>query len=117
MALYNWCKETDERGYIGRQGLLYRNILGSKIVKFNVEKEEPVRGANGFCIPCGFNEPGELIFLIDRFNPLSQFNGYTDPKATEKKLVKDVFKKGDAYFRTGDLISVNERGFYSFIDR
>jgi len=46
-----------------------------------------------------------------------EFKGYTDPKATEKKLMKDVFVKGDCWFRTGDLLKVDAQGYFYFIDR
>lgn len=45
------------------------------------------------------------------------FTGYTDKEATEKKTLRDVFEKGDQYFRTGDLLKQDSDGFYYFIDR
>lgn len=36
--------------------------------------------------------------------------GYTDPKATAKKVMTDVFVKGDKYFRTGDLLMRDSNG-------
>merc|ERR1712113_762305 len=38
-------------------------------------------------------------------------------EATEKKLLRDVFKKGDKYFRSGDLLRKDEKGYFYFVDR
>jgi len=50
-------------------------------------------------------------------DPTTQFSGYSDPKATEKKIVRNAFAKGDAYFSTGDLLSRDSKGYYRFVDR
>ena len=35
----------------------------------------------------------------------NSFNGYyNDKKKTDEKILKDVFKKGDSYFNSGDLL-------------
>merc|ERR1719359_2223412 len=75
------------------------------VVKFDVENEVPVRDrATGFCIRCDVGEPGD-------------FEGYTSKEATDKKILTDVFKKGDRYFRTGDLLKQDSKGYYYFVDR
>ncbi len=45
------------------------------------------------------------------------FEGYTDGAATEKKILRDVFERGDAWFRTGDLMRQDAGGFCYFVDR
>ncbi len=45
------------------------------------------------------------------------FEGYTKAAETEKKILRDVFKKGDAWFRTGDLMRRDEHGYFYFVDR
>jgi len=47
----------------------------------------------------------------------SNFQGYKDEKASQKKLVRDVFKKGDCWFRSGDLLKRDADGFVYFVDR
>ena len=73
--------------------------------------------ATGFCVEANVGEPGEAIGeLKDR--AAGSFDGYLgNKKATEKKILRDVFKKGDAYFRTGDLLMVDDLGYYYFVDR
>lgn len=40
-----------------------------------------------------------------------------DKSASEKKIVRDIFKKGDAAFLSGDLLVADERGNLFFKDR
>jgi citronellyl-CoA synthetase len=84
------------------------------LVKYDIDRDEPVRDANGYLIPVGKGEVGLLIAEIsDRY----AFDGYTDKAASEKKLLRNVFKQGDAYFNSGDLL--RDQGFKhaQFIDR
>lgn len=61
---------------------------------------------------------GELLGEIAEGDPLRQFAGYHGNKeATNKKIARDVFKKGDQYFRTGDLLRVDSAGYWYFVDR
>jgi len=46
-----------------------------------------------------------------------EYDGYTDREATERKLVRDAFEPGDAWFRTGDLLRRDPDGYYYFVDR
>ena len=50
-------------------------------------------------------------------DPIKDFQGYRDPEATKKKVLVDVFKKGDAYFRSGDVLVRDEFGWLYFKDR
>src|SRR5439155_12800758 len=55
--------------------------------------------------------------LPDPANAGSRFEGYTSPEASEKKILRDVFAAGDAWYRTGDLMRRDERGYFYFVDR
>jgi fatty-acyl-CoA synthase len=80
---------------------------------------EPVRGADGLCIRCGCDEVGEAVGRIHGAEaaPGRTFEGYTDAAASEAKIVHDVLTRGDAWFRTGDLMRRDSAGFYFFVDR
>ncbi|KAG0301058.1 hypothetical protein BGZ98_008653 [Dissophora globulifera] len=118
-ALSNYSTGPHGAGAIGYRGALARIMDKSlKIAKFNVETEELIRDKNGRCIECGLDEPGELLTLIDSSEPTRDFKGYhQNSSATSKKVVQDVFVKGDKYFRTGDILRRDKDGFFYFGDR
>lgn len=84
------------------------------IVEFDKEKNEVVRDSKGWCKKVKKGEVGLLVGKITRRSP---FDGYTDPEKNKSVILKDLFKKGDAYFNTGDL--VRDIGFKhaQFVDR
>ncbi len=104
---------------IGRVPPYLRNVFGIKLVKFDVGTEAHVRDENGHCIECGPDEVGEAIGRIpeDKEAPIGRFEGYTTKEETEKKILRDVFDDGDAWFRTGDLLRCDAEGYYYFVDR
>ena len=105
-------------GSIGRIPPYAKNALPTKIVKFDVVNEKVVRNEDGFCIECGDDEAGEVIGLIPNEDKFSgKFEGYTDKEATAKKILKDVFEKGDQWFSSGDLLKRDKDGYYFFVDR
>jgi fatty-acyl-CoA synthase len=75
-----------------------------------------VRGADGFCVSCAPDEPGELLGKVGLAGSM-EYDGYTDREATERKLLRHVFEPGDAWFRTGDLLRRDRDGYYYFVDR
>jgi len=88
------------------------------LFQFDVEEEKVVRDKSGRCIRCGPNEVGEMLARIDtQKDPLSRFDGYRNKAATDKKIVRDVEKEGDQWFRTGDLLYYDKYGNYYFVDR
>ncbi len=106
-------------GAVGRIPGYLKKQFPVFIVKFDVENETPVRGADGFCIECAPGEVGEAVGRInsDPNDTTGRFEGYSDKAASEKKILRDVFEKGDAYFRTGDLMRKDEEGYFYFVDR
>lgn len=103
-------------GAVGRIPFYMRRIMTTRIVRFDVENEIPVRGDDGFCIECGDGEAGEAIGKITN-EPGKNFEGYTRKEDTQKKILRDVFEKEDAWFRTGDLMKRDAHGYFYFVDR
>ncbi|MGE2836380.1 long-chain-acyl-CoA synthetase FadD6 [Mycobacterium sp. SMC-4] len=78
------------------------------------EDGEPVRDKDGRVRRVANGEPGLLLSKVSSFQP---FDGYTDDEESEKKLVRDAFKKGDVWFNTGDLMQYQGFGHAAFTDR
>ncbi len=114
VALFNL---PGKQGSIGRIPKYLENTLQTRIVKFDVESEDVIRGDDGFCVLADEMEAGEAIGKIDETKPGGSFEGYNNKEATQKKILTDVFEKGDRWFRTGDLLKKDDRGYYYFVDR
>jgi len=114
-SLYN-CE--GQPGAIGRIPPFLANRLPVALLRFDVEKSEPWRNAEGFCERCAANEIGEAVGLMPAGGERAgRFEGYADQEATNRKVLRNVFKAGDSWYRTGDLMRRDERGFYYFVDR
>lgn len=105
-------------GAIGRIPPLLAHRFPAGLVKLDPDTGAPLRNDEGFCIACARGEAGEAIGRIGRADEGGgRFEGYTDASETEKKILRDVFAKGDAWFRTGDLMRLDDKGFFHFVDR
>jgi citronellyl-CoA synthetase len=71
------------------------------IVRYDIDTESPILDENGFMQCVNKGESGVLLGEISEKTP---FQGYTDPKASEKKIWRDVFEKGDTWLNTGDFV-------------
>lgn len=84
------------------------------IVEYDKEQELPRRNRRGFMKRVAKGKAGLLLGKISSKTP---FDGYTDRQKTEESIFRDVFRKGDAWFNTGDLM--RDIGFRhaQFVDR
>ncbi len=115
-SLYN-CEGRP--GAIGKIPSFLAHRLPVALLRFDVERGEPWRNGDGFCERCRPNETGEAVGLIPAADDelAGRFEGYADAAASARKVLRNVFKDGDAWYRTGDLMRRDERGFYYFVDR
>lgn len=114
LVLVNIDSTPGSVGFIPRYA---RHIYPVGTIKYDEHAGEPIRDKRGFCIRC---KPGEHGVLIGKINPkkaINNFAGYADKKATEKKIIQNVFRKGDMYFNSGDILVQDEFGYYYFKDR
>ena len=116
VSLYN---VEGKIGSIGRVPPFLASRFPLTLVQFEPATGRPARDTHGFCIRCGVNETGEAVGRIpSNAAPGGEsFEGYTDRKDTEQKILHDVFAHGDRWFRTGDLMRMDASGFYYFVDR
>ena len=103
-------------GAIGRVPGFLRKQINFRLVRFDMETGEPVRGADGLCQLAKPGEVGEALGMIGD-DIRHAFSGYADKAASEKKILRDVFARGDRWFRTGDLMKQDSEGYVYFIDR
>jgi fatty-acyl-CoA synthase len=101
-------------GSVGRPHAFQHHLLC--LARYDVAKQEPMRDGKGFLVPCKVGEVGELLGRITRKGYMP-YEGYTDRSASEAKTVRNAFRRGDHYFRTGDLLRRDDRGYYYFVDR
>jgi fatty-acyl-CoA synthase len=104
------------RGALGRVAPYLASLFNITLVRFDVEKDAPERGADGLCIACAPGEIGECLGAIEG-GARTEFAGYVDKAASEKKVLRGAFKAGDAWFRTGDLMTRDGDGYFYFVDR
>ncbi|TKA57906.1 hypothetical protein B0A49_11533 [Cryomyces minteri] len=86
------------------------------VIKIDPETEEPYRDPKtGFCVKSGLGEAGEVIGRVKNRDLLTEYLG--NLSATEKKLITDVFVRGDQFQRMGDLVLQDRDGWVHFHDR
>ncbi|NXW81839.1 S27A2 synthetase, partial [Alopecoenas beccarii] len=106
---------TGKIGAVGRVNVFLRSFAPYELIEYNVEQNEPVRDERGLCVPVRPGNTGLLVIKITKNTP---FHGYVgDAQKTEKKILRDVLVKGDAYFDSGDLLMIDREGFVYFQDR
>jgi len=101
-------------GAIGRVPGFLRHRFGIALVEISPDGQVQ-RGPDGFCRRAATGEAGEAIGRIAE--GAARFEGYTDRDASDRKILRHVFEKDDAWVRTGDLMRQDAQGFYYFVDR
>lgn len=109
VSLYN-CEGRP--GAIGRVPAFLAHRFPLALIKVD-DDGTPVRDADGRCVACDVGEAGEAIGRV----PAGRGGFYTDAAASAKKVLRDAFAAGDAWFRTGDVMRKDGAGYYYFVDR
>uniref|UniRef100_A0A8C0X3L9 long-chain-fatty-acid--CoA ligase n=1 Tax=Castor canadensis TaxID=51338 RepID=A0A8C0X3L9_CASCN len=117
----SFMNHTGKIGSVGRTNFFYKVTLRKvlffpfELIKYDFQKDEPMRNEQDWCIRVKKGHPGLLISPVSTKNP---FLGYAGSyRHTKSKLLFDVFKKGDVYFNTGDLMVQDQEDFLYFWDR
>ena len=87
---------------------------GWKTIAYDIEQDTPVQGPDGLLVEV---KPGGVGLLIFEISDAQPYNGYTDEAASAKKVLTNVFKPGDRWFHSGDLVLNQGHGHIRFIDR
>ncbi|KAI7896403.1 uncharacterized protein EV154DRAFT_492130 [Mucor mucedo] len=116
-SLFNRNTGQFGQGAVGSRASLFRLIRREvQLIKIDAITGEPELDKNGFCKKAAYDEQGELIVHMVE-GPVTFDGYYKNEGDTNKKILKNVFEKGDAYFRSGDLLKLDSDGFYYFGDR
>ena len=111
---------ASSEGNIGFSNIFnFENTVGFSpmeydIIKYDKEKNQPVKDERGYCVRSELGEPGLLIGKITDKTP---FDGYTDPEKTKDVIMENVFGSGDRFFNTGDLMRNIGFKHAQFVDR
>ena len=116
VSLYN---VEGKVGAIGRVPPFLKHRFPLALVKFDRTGDQPVRDAGGLCVRCATDESGEALGKISGGSGAGggAFEGYTSAVESDRKIIRDVFEQGDAWYRTGDLMRQDAGGFFYFVDR
>ena len=98
-------------------GMTNNNI---ELLEYDIGENKLKKDIDGNFIRVKENQPGLALVEI---GPNAIFNGYTDKKASDEKIFRNVFNDGDSWFNTGDILKTMDVGFalgrkhYQFVDR
>ncbi|CAH1254270.1 SLC27A2 [Branchiostoma lanceolatum] len=114
-AVASFANFLNKPGSVGLASPLFKALAPTYFLKVDPETNEVIRDGNGLCIEVKRGEPGLLVAPITTERP---FYGYKGKKeVSDKKILRNVFKEGDAYFNTGDLMKVDKDYYVYFADR
>ncbi|MCJ1311101.1 hypothetical protein MMC25_004771 [Agyrium rufum] len=121
-ASWNLSSNDFSAGAIGHVGKLFGYLIAAAqtIVELDFETEQPIRDPKNhdFCRRAPSNVPGELLYKLDPANVTGAYMGYyNNEKASTSKLMRDVYVKGDLYFRSGDVMRRDSENRVWFCDR
>ncbi|PLB49362.1 putative very-long-chain acyl-CoA synthetase family protein [Aspergillus steynii IBT 23096] len=117
-GLFNHNRGPFSAGSVGHHGLLLRLLLRNVYVPVAID---PYTGdvlrdeKTGFAERPSHETGGEILVNIPNEEA---FQGYwKNQDATKKKYLRDVFRKGDLYYRSGDALRRQSDGRWYFLDR
>jgi fatty-acyl-CoA synthase len=104
-------------GSVGSVGRPLPGLRGDvRLARCAPESGDLVRNDAGFLVECDAGEAGELLSRV-RERSLMPLDGYVDPKVTALRVVGDAFRRGDRWFRSGDLLRRDGDGRFTLVDR
>ncbi|KAL3432757.1 hypothetical protein BDV09DRAFT_197410 [Aspergillus tetrazonus] len=117
-ALFNYNKGPFTAGSVGHHGLLLRLLMNNTYVPVAIDPNtgDVLRDPEtGFVVRAPYEVGGEILVNVPGKDA---FQGYWENEdATNKKFLRDVFKKGDLYYRSGDALRRQADGRWYFLDR
>lgn len=117
-AMINYCRGDYLAGAVGHHGALIRLLTRNTMVPVLIDQDTGAIARDpktGFAQRQPYDQGGEIIVAVE---DTSAFAGYfKNPDATKKKFERNVFKKGDLWYRSGDALRRTADGRWYFLDR
>lgn len=117
-AMLNHSRGDYLAGAVGHHGAIVRFLTRNTMVPVLIDQDTGAIARDpktGFAIRQSYEEGGEMIVAIE---DEAVFAGYfKNPAATKKKFERDLFKKGDLWYRSGDALRRTPDGRWYFLDR
>ncbi|KAH6679467.1 hypothetical protein B0J14DRAFT_624532 [Halenospora varia] len=117
-SLANWCKGDYLASSVGHHGVILRNRYKNIIAPVMIDQETGAIARDpktGFARRQPYEVGGEMIVQVPDVRVFAGY--YNNPEATMKKFERDVFKKGDLWYRSGDALRRTKDGRWYFMDR
>jgi acyl-CoA synthetase (AMP-forming)/AMP-acid ligase II len=103
---------------VGQHGAVIRRALRDVYVPVPIDPEtgELLRDKEtGFVKRNSYEQGGEILVGVPSEAAFAGY--YNNPQATKKKFERNVFRKGDLYYRSGDALRRDGDGRWFFLDR
>jgi acyl-CoA synthetase (AMP-forming)/AMP-acid ligase II len=118
LGLMVWSRNGYYNNCVGHHGLISRWMMHNVFIPVRLDSDtgdiwrDP---RTGFAQRVPYEVGGEILVAV---NAQEDWQGYwKNPEATSKKFARDVFKKGDMYYRSGDALRRDPDGHWYFLDR
>jgi acyl-CoA synthetase (AMP-forming)/AMP-acid ligase II len=116
-GLVNYCRGDFLAGCVGYQGAIMRQLCKNVMVPVLIDQDTGAIARDpktGFAYRQLYETGGEIIVQVADVNV---FAGYhNNPEATMKKFERNVFKKGDLWYRSGDALRRTGDGRWYFME-
>ncbi|PFH35294.1 hypothetical protein BESB_061810 [Besnoitia besnoiti] len=111
-------------GKMGPCGFIPNTVQGergtARLARFDEPKQEIVRGPHtGLCLDAELRSTDDqrrgeaIVSLAGR----EEWLGFVNDDVTRAMVYRNAFRQGDAWCRSGDLMSVDRLGFFYFLSR
>ncbi|KAF4633123.1 hypothetical protein G7Y89_g4994 [Cudoniella acicularis] len=117
-GLSNYCRGDYLINCVGHHGAVLRYRMRNMFVPVQIDHSTGtlVRDpSTGFAKRQPYEVGGEIIVQLPSEKAFAGY--YNNPEATSKKFERDVFRKGDLWYRTGDALRRTKDGRWFFMDR
>ena len=105
-------------GSVGRYPL--KALTNARLIRYDLDADEPIRDARGLCVECCAGEVGRAGGPHPRGRehvPRAASRATPPRRRRSARCCATCFARGDAWFRSGDLLRQDEEGFFYFVDR